>query len=283
MKHLMIFTLIVISLFAYADDDAKAMAKAEIESKISELSKKVEQSGEKKLTREEIERMPKVLEKTGGFVDVAAQGVSVWVVDARNNVGGAPDQFAEVFANLSKTNVQVEKTPLKNDQCPAKMIINCRAASKAMYAIAVIDDEKSSGLVVLPEERVAIVNAAKYKEGNDPVRREERIHKELWRALGFVAGVGYAPYKNDVLQPVYSVPELDSLVYQVMQPMNFQKIYTYMKNFGVTRARHIPYKLAVMEGWAAQPTNEYQKAIWDKVHEIPTEPITIKPESHPAK
>ena len=45
--------------------------------------------------------------------------------------------------------------------------------------------------------------------------------KELWRALGSVSGIGYAPFQNDVLQPVYSVAELDALVYQVMQPMHF--------------------------------------------------------------
>ena len=38
------------------------------------------------------------------------------------------------------------------------------------------------------------------------------------------------------------------------------------------------YKKACEEGWAPNPTNEFQKAIWDKVHELPTEPIKIKPE-----
>ena len=29
-------------------------------------------------------------------------------------------------------------------------------------------------------------------------------------------------------------------------------------------------------GWAPQPTNEVQRAIWDKVHAIPDKPLTIE-------
>ena len=103
-----------------------------------------------------------------------------------------------------------------------------------------------------------------------------RIHKEIWRALGFVSGIGYAPYQNDVLQPVFSVKALDGLEYQVMQPMNFQKMYTTLSKLGVTRARRIPYRVAVQEGWATPPTNDYQKAVWKEVHSIPDKPIKIE-------
>ena len=41
----------------------------------------------------------------------------------------------------------------------------------------------------------------------------------------------------------------------------------------------VTYGRAVREGWAPAPTNEYQKAIWDKIHAMPTEPIKIKPET----
>ena len=38
------------------------------------------------------------------------------------------------------------------------------------------------------------------------------------------------------------------------------------------------YRKACEEGWANPPTNDVQKAIWDKVHALPTEPLKIKPE-----
>ena len=47
---------------------------------------------------------------------------------------------------------------------------------------------------------------------------------------------------------------------------------------GVTVRATTNYKTACREGWAPAPTNDVQKAIWDKVHAMPTEPIKIKPE-----
>ena len=79
-----------------------------------------------------------------------------------------------------------------------------------------------------------------------------------------------------IVLPVFSVKELDGLTYQVMQPMNFQKMYSTLSKLGVTRSRRIPYRVAVQEGWAANPTNDYQKAVWKEVHSIPDKPIKIE-------
>ena len=271
MKTLIAVTVMAVSVAACAE--AKT---SEIDVKVAEIAKKAEAAAKPKMTRAEIENRPEVLKKTGGFVDSPAAGTAIVVVDARAKSGGAPDQFATVYRDLSKMLVTVEKTPLKEGTCPVTLAAERLAAHKAAFAMVVIDEEKYSGLMVFPEDRLVVVNAAKYKEGTDPVRREERVIKELWRGLGFVSGIGYAPFKNDVFQPVYTIPELDALEYQVMQPMNFQKMYGMMAKYGIKRARHIPYRLACMEGWAAQPTNEYQKAIWEQVHKLPEKPIKIE-------
>ena len=271
MKTLIAVTVMAVSVAACAE--AKT---SEIDVKVAEIAKKAEAAAKPKMTRAEIENRPEVLKKTGGFVDSPAAGTAIVVVDARAKSGGAPDQFATVYRDLSKMLVTVEKTPLKEGTCPVTLAAERLAAHKAAFAMVVIDEEKYSGLMVIPEDRLVVVNAAKYKEGTDPVRREERVIKELWRGLGFVSGIGYAPFKNDVFQPVYTIPELDALEYQVMQPMNFQKMYGMMAKYGIKRARHIPYRLACMEGWAAQPTNEYQKAIWEQVHKLPEKPIKIE-------
>ena len=271
MKTLIAVTVMAVSVAACAE--AKT---SEIDGKVAEIAKKAEAAAKPKMTRAQIENRPEVLKKTGGFVDSPAAGTAIVVVDARAKSGGAPDQFATVYRDLSKMLVTVEKTPLKEGTCPVTLAAERLAAHKAAFAMVVIDEEKYSGLMVIPEDRLVVVNAAKYKEGTDPVRREERVIKELWRGLGFVSGIGYAPFKNDVFQPVYTIPELDALEYQVMQPMNFQKMYGMMAKYGIKRARHIPYRLACMEGWAAQPTNEYQKAIWEQVHKLPEKPIKIE-------
>ena len=221
-------------------------------------------------------RDERVLKKTGGFVEAEAKGVSVLVLDTRLKPGGAALQFEDVFSSLSKTNVKVERKPLEPGESALDKAASMLGSEKAAYAIAIIEDDARRGLAVYPEDRLAVVNAARYRGGDDPLRPEVRVHKEIWRALGFMAGIGYAPFENDVMQPVFSIGELDAQQYQVMQPMNFQKMYATLKNFGVTRARRVPYRLACKEGWAPAPTNEYQKAIWDEFHQLPTKPVTIE-------
>ena len=55
-----------------------------------------------------------------------------------------------------------------------------------------------------------------------------------------------------------------------------QSIMRNLQNLGVTQARKTTYRRACMEGWAAQPTNSFQKAVWDEVHSIPKNPMQIK-------
>lgn len=45
----------------------------------------------------------------------------------------------------------------------------------------------------------------------------------------------------------------------------FQMIMGVAKKAGMQSPRRVPYKIAVKEGWAPAPTNDYQKAIWEKV------------------
>ena len=53
----------------------------------------------------------------------------------------------------------------------------------------------------------------------------------------------------------------------------------FLKSRGYAPLIRAPYAKACREGWAPAPTNDIQKAIWDKVHAMPTAPIKIKPET----
>lgn len=276
MRH--IITSVILGLL-FSNLNADTDTTNTINRKILELQKQAEDAENHKYTRAEVENLPRVLAKTGGFLDVPAEGTALAVLDSRAKSHGACDQFATVFSKLSSMNVVVETNASLSAERHFEFAMKKRDELNAAYVIAVIEGNNEAGVSIYPEDRVAIINASRYHDGQDMMRREERIVKELWRSLGFVTGIGYAPFKNDVFQPVYSVGELDALEWQVMQPMNFQKMYAGMAKRGIKRARHIPYRLAVIEGWAAAPTNQYQKAVWDEVHKLPTEPIKIKPET----
>ncbi|MBR4617332.1 MAG: hypothetical protein IKO55_17115, partial [Kiritimatiellae bacterium] len=72
---------------------------------------------------------------------------------------------------------------------------------------------------------------------------------------------------------------VDNLVCATYSPEACSKISNFLALAGYKRCNVGTYYDACEEGWAPPPTNAVQKAIWDKVHQLPTKPLTIKRES----
>ena len=232
-----------------------------------------------KYTLEQIKaRDERVLKKTGGFIHQDAEGPQTLLVDARQKPTLTLDEVARVYKLATHLEAQVAKE-VRGDARPLAFAKKMLAERKPLMLIAIIEgSDDLPALSVYPEERIGIVNADKLKGGDDPSLPEMRVSKEVWRAIGFVGGLGFSPAENDIMQPIYTIKELDANRYPFIQPMNMARMQKMWKRFGVKKERRIPYRVAVQEGWAAQPTNDYQKAVWDEVHAVPTEPIKIKPE-----
>ena len=74
----------------------------------------------------------------------------------------------------------------------------------------------------------------------------------------------------DSLSDLDSIPGLDfalDIEARIVNNMNETEVKPY---------RIAKYSEAVQEGWAPAPTNEFQKAIWDKVHAMPATPMKIE-------
>ena len=229
-------------------------------------------------------RDERVMKKTGGFVHVKAKGPLALLVDARAKATPTVDEVARLYKLGTHLDIHVAKTP-RGDKEPLAFAQAQLAAEKALLVVVVVEDCASlPALSVFPEERVGIVNADRLKGGSDPTAFEMRVDKEIWRAIAFVGGIGYSQQDNDVMQPLYSLDELDANRYPFVQPMNMAKMYKMCKYFGVEKERRVPYRTAVTEGWAHMPTNAYEKAVWDEVKNDkergPAKPLTIVP---PAK
>lgn len=221
-------------------------------------------------------RDERVMRKTGGFITQAAEGPIALFVDTRAKPTLTIDEVARLYRLGTHLDCAILKEkrdgmrPLEFAQ--AKML----EKSPLLVVVVIEDINDLPALSVFPEERIGIVNADKLMGGSDRVICETRVAKEIWRAIGFVGGLGFSPQDNDVMQPYYSLDELDANTHPYIQPMNMARMQGLWKRFGVKKARRIPYSVAVQEGWAAAPTNEYQKAIWEKVHAIPSEPMKIE-------
>ena len=110
---------------------------------------------------------------------------------------------------------------------------------------------------------------------------ESRYRKELIRAVCYAAGTPVTQFKGNIFT-IAKARDLDHC--PEMIPIDtMQRTAFRLKDLGVMPSYKTTYRKACVDGWAPAPTNEYQKAIWDKVHAMPTAPIKIKPETKKVK
>lgn len=143
----------------------------------------------------------------------------------------------------------------------------------------VVDDEALPPILVAPENSWAFVNVAPIAQEKRPAFFEARVKKELSRAFAYLCGATGSRFQRSLTRGIVKQADLDQNPdYSV--PMDVvQRFRDYMAPLGVTPGQRVTYMKACQEGWAAQPTNDVQKAIWKKVHELPTAPIKIAPEA----
>ena len=109
--------------------------------------------------------------------------------------------------------------------------------------------------------------------------RARRLHLELMRAVGMAMGVGVSMYQPCVMTSVRGIKDVDAIQLDTPGPEGINNFEKGAVTFGVDRLKLTTYRMACQEGWAPAPTNDIQKAIWKKVHELPSSPLKIKPET----
>lgn len=177
-------------------------------------------------------------------------------------------QNAEVFATHAKIQIDVEEGEFS---FPSPKI-------HGQASLYVIDDPAMPSLLSAPESRWAMVNVAPLAigAGEKPQFFAARVQKELTRGFCLLAGTQTSNYPNSLLGCVTKPADLD-LFEDCRLPVDILgRFAPYLEGYGVKPYVLSTYKKACQEGWAPAPTNEVQQAIWDKVHEKPTEPMKIE-------
>lgn len=237
-------------------------------------------SGPKEVSREDrkAEREER-LRETGGYVDIVPEGPAIIIADARNApTTNVPERVKGVINGMFRLAASNETVSLDGSDCPYSKAVEIRKRDKALIVIMLINSgEEKSALTVFPEERVAIVNidrATQFTKGDEA---DIRIIKECWRGIGFISGAGYAANDASVMQPVGSPLELDTLSWQVIHPLALNQMNKFLKKYGAQRGRRMTYLRACEEGWAPEPKDEFQKAVWEKVKEKKSAEAKEKP------
>lgn len=145
------------------------------------------------------------------------------------------------------------------------------------FVVRLEELDRQECVMLAPEDFWASVNVRKLASGNPPKAiLEDRFEKEVRRAFAFVCGGTCGTDGGGLCRLVSQPSDLDMIPGLDYSLDVEARIVNNMKDSGIRPYRLAKYSEACQEGWAPQPTNEYQKAIWDKVHAIPDKPLTIE-------
>ena len=160
-----------------------------------------------------------------------------------------------------------------------------RAEHGTDVTIFFVEDDAAPATLVAPEDRWAAINVSKLSKGlpESAVLRKRmlavRARREFVRTFVLACGGGASQFPGNMMDAA-KLEDLDTV--EEFIPVDIPPRYTaYLEKIGVTPAYDKAYYFACKEGWAPQPTNDIQQAIWNRVKERkergPTNPITIQP------
>jgi len=231
----------------------------------------------RKLTPQEIAQKIRkgTLKLTGGRVrkPESAKGQLV-VLNAQKTVDPAALERAFVFWDRA---IKIQTALVPTEKVDVSSIKGQIAATGNKLGVALVDCDGLPGLLTAVEEGWAIVNVrALAKDAPSAEVLAKRTRLEMMRGFALVGGCACMARGAIVMRDVRSLAELDSFKSEDYGLEVMAQLNTELPSLGITPWYETTYKKACQEGWAAQPTNDYQKAIWEKIHALPSSPMKIE-------
>lgn len=232
------------------------------------------------LTPEQIEQgkinRQKLLEKTGGFMPNKRSGEGcIAIIDAQSRLSG---DFLKRRTEKLEDNVWMRCVYHAVDKTLALQALDAALAScTGNVSIAIVDWGGFPALISLPESKCALVNVAALAKDNPSMDKlEHRVSKEMARAFAFALVLNYSGRPGGVMDPITSLKELDMVLVDQIGLDILPFADKSAEKFGIRKFKRTTYKIACEEGWAPPPKNEFQKAIWNAYHEVPSKGLEIK-------
>lgn len=218
-----------------------------------------------------------MLIRTGGKIRKPGIGKGKFVVvNSQKRVGGEElFQTAKNIANQLRVEIELKEIDVPVTINTASKIL---AESGAATGVFVIDDS-SLPITVLtaPESRWAMVNvSALAADGASIDFVIARTRKEIGRGLLMASNAQDSQNVGTLMSCVTSLKDLDEFAGSNAPVDVLNRVIHAMPKYDMERWVMYTYLDACLEGWAPAPKDKYQQGVWDKVHEIPSEPIKIK-------
>ena len=158
---------------------------------------------------------------------------------------------------------------------------------KADVAIFIVSDETTPSLLQAPDDGWIALNVKKLGRNLLSDRARDRFllpryRKQLIRAVVLACGGAGSTFAGNAMD-VAKIEDLDLVSDEFVPYDKFDICERYLHNLGLKERQRVVYRRACREGWAPAPTNDVQKAIWEKVHTPPEKPMKIKFDSEAKK
>jgi hypothetical protein len=261
MKKILSLIIVAVSLFATAQTTDKSVQRKAL-------------TPEERMARRAYARKM-MAQKVGGFLSRPGtpQGEIFYVNCQKRIPKEWIDESIRYFTEETKFKISYKEGTF---QMPSPEI----AGNASLF---IIDDENLPAILLAPENAWAFVNVAVIAKEKRPVFFEMRTKKQMSRAFALLCGASNSQYPRALTRGIIDEKDLDKNPDLRLPVDVLARFQTYMEPLGVKANALVPYRRAVEEGWAPAPTNDIQRAIWDKVHAMPTAPIKIKPETKKVK
>lgn len=225
-------------------------------------------------------RQRNIMRNLGGFVIRQGSGAGRFrFVNLQKRL--APQSFAnetEKIKSFMPIDIEyMEGTDLVTPMNASEML----AKIKAQAAVFIVDDKSLPSVLVAPESGWGMLNVGALvndKPSLDVLAK--RVRREMWRVFAMTCGSTDTETGHCLLAPVAGIRDLDAIDANEVGPEPYMRIKRHLERFGFRTYVRASYKRACIDGWAPQPTNEFQKAIWERVKSDkergPTNPIRIE-------
>ena len=146
----------------------------------------------------------------------------------------------------------------------------------AQLVVFIIDDPTLPMSLLAVEDGWAFLNVAAIGDAN--TKQELLTHRaknEFARVFGLLCGGVSSQFNSPIMNSITKAKDLNGCTDELPVDVT-SKMAAYLEIRGVKAEQLTSYQRACQEGWAPQPTNDVQRAVWEKVHAIPDKPITIE-------
>ena len=208
---------------------------------------------------------------SGGLIEKPGTG-SIAIINCQSAV--SDDVLQNAIRQFTKQ-IRVSVQFIKGDV--PDVYVGIQIPKDAAAALYIINDKKLPMSIVSAEAHWGVLNICPIvHKVKSAVLVNERINKAFLRAAIATFGGGAPLKEGSVMDPVTSIEDIDSLLSLGITHEHLGGIKRNLIAMGVTEYRRATYRIACQEGWAPPPTNDVQKAIWEKVHSIPDKPMKIE-------